>query len=100
MLDPTTGFFKCVHFTAKSVDLSPTGYSRFYPMAVGILFDRLVIEAVTRLHSNGMRTWADYGHFTAKHIDQLGQLIEAELPEYAADMGYSRSSCNVRNAPE
>src|SRR5271166_1110265 len=90
MLDPTTGFFKCIHFPAKPVDLSPTGYSRFYPMAVGVLFDRLMIEAVTRLHRNGMRTRADYGHFTAKHIEQLGQLIKAELPEHAADTGYSR----------
>src|SRR5258708_6326553 len=71
---PTLHLFDGTGFTSMAVDLCPSRQARLDVMAERVLGDQFFVFGVVR-HGMGART--DERHFSAKHIEELRQFVDA-----------------------
>src|SRR5215470_9210543 len=72
---------------AQAVDLGPTGDPRLHLVAEHVAGHGL---AEPLDEDRPLRTRPHHAHLAAQHVDELGQLVEAEAPEEGAEPSAAR----------
>ncbi len=75
---------------AATVDLRQSGNARAHHVTLEIVGDQVLIRDAARQHAWHVRPRPNQRHVALHHIDQLGEFIEARLPQQAADTGHAR----------